>query len=241
MQPAAQLSKHRSDVVSLLAATSSTAHARVRAACFHAMSQLFCHHGCTLDDAHTESLLRVALDGIRLSVNASARVRISALTALISIIDGARGFLDRLPVNTPQVLAAVTSALHEGPLAVQELCVTSLMSVAERASSAQIAAYYAELMPVLIQLMQYSRANSMELLWGRSLECCALIGESAGRDVFAADASAMVAMLSELQQQLGSTFDAWEGKKYFLKVSDASSFEELISGFVLRIRCKWVS
>jgi len=93
-----------------------------------------------------------------------------------------------------------------------------LTSLAERAAASQVTVYYDDIMPVLIRLLEHAKASSLELLWGRTLDCCAVVGESAGEERFRKDATEIFGMLAALQQSLGDEFDRWEGKKYFLRV-----------------------
>jgi hypothetical protein len=115
---------------------------------------------------------------------------------------------------TERILVCVTNALREGPLIVQECCVSAIISIAESIKGSQLAAYYDNIMPILKQLLSHARSAGLEALWGQGIECCAMVGESSGRDKFFADAQEMMQTLIALHTELDEDSDM---RKYLMK------------------------
>ena len=210
----AQLAQHRSETVLALSNFVCTRHPRVRSAAFYSISLLFISHGRDLPARMSEQLLEVVLSGMPQVNNPAARVRRKAVAALMNLINYTSATL--LEGWTPRLLGAITGALVEGPLLVQEACVSCIIALAESVKGAQLAAHYDNIMPILKQLLAHARAGQLGVLWGRTLECCAVVGEASGREKFRADAMDMMTSMQAMQQTdiADETTDA---QKYLLR------------------------
>ena len=111
----------------------------------------------------------------------------------------------------PRILTAVMGALVEGPVMVQECCVSCIVSFAESVKGEQLSSYYDIIMPILQQLLHHAHVTGLESLWGQTMECCAIVGEASGKEKFAVHA---FEMMRSLENELGEESEA---RKYFLK------------------------
>jgi hypothetical protein len=71
------------------------------------------------------------------------------------------------------------------------------------------------MMPILKQLLTHARSAGLESLWGRTLECCAVVGEASGKEKFLPDAMDMMRSMEAMQQSVIGE-DA-EAQKYLLR------------------------
>jgi hypothetical protein len=81
----------------------------------------------------------------------------------------------------------------------QEACVSAIIALAESVRGAPLAAHYDNVMPILKQLLTHARGAALEALWGRTLECCAVVGESSGKEKFMPDAMEMMRSMEAMQ------------------------------------------
>lgn len=63
-------------------------------------------------------------------------------------------------------------------------------------------AHYPQIMPILKELLVYSQRQGLESLWSQALECVAVVGESAGKQLFYQDALELMELLRQVQNQL---------------------------------------
>lgn len=120
--------------------------------------------------------------------------------ALLNLIDNVSSAV--LEAQVEVIVHRLIDSLVKGPLAVQEYCVLCLHSMAETMPKPSFAAYYDRLIPVLKQFLVYLQSQQAEDLLGQTIETVCMIGESAGRDVFYADATEMVTSLQTLQNRI---------------------------------------
>ncbi len=199
----AQLTLHRSEVISTLMLFVQNGHPRVRASAYFAISQLCIMHGSDLKVEQLDAIMKVVADGIPLAANAAPRVRRTAIIALINLVDVSPA--NYLEAHAGLILSTITSSLKEGPVIVQESCVSAIISVAETIKGAATwGSHYPNIMPILKQLLQYAQSRGLESLWAQTLECCAIVGESSGKQLFYQDAMEMMSSLTAMQQTLES-------------------------------------
>ena len=203
-----QLEQHRIDISTTLIGYTSDIHPRVRAASFYGIFKFASTHGDSLTQSQTDDFLKVLLSALSIATNPSPRVRQYALLGLISILD-----------ITPEeslgrwagiILGQIANTLTESPLIVQEQCVTVISTLANSVDGEIMKNYYDSIMPILKQLLEYASSNKMEILWGSTLECCAMVGECVGKEKFHTDAVEMMNTLVSLQA-------LEDMKKYLLK------------------------
>lgn len=204
-----QLVQHRNDVCNTLTNFTRSTHAQVRAAAYYAICQLFVMQGRELPSSISEKLLDVILSGIPISVNPSPRIRRNAVLCLMNLIDTSPTSL--LELWGTKILNSVMSALIEGPVTVQECCVSCIVSFAESVKGDQLSSYYDNIMPILQQLLHHAQASNLESLWGQTMECCAIVGEASGKEKFKNHA---FEMMRTLESDSGEESEA---RKYFLK------------------------
>ena len=209
-----QLAQHRGEAVIALSNFACTRHPRVRAAAFYSISLLFISHGRDLPARLSEQLLEVVLSGMPMVNNPAPRVRRKAVAALMNLINYTNATL--LEGWTPRLLAAITGALVEGPLLVQESCVSCIIALAESVKGAQLAVHYDSIMPILKQLLTHARGGQMDVLWGRTLECCAVVGEASGKEKFRADAMDMMRSMQAMSEAGDDSANA-DAQKYLLR------------------------
>ena len=95
----------------------------------------------------SERLLEVILNGMSVSSNPSPRVRRNAILCLMNLIDSSPTNL--LESWGPRILTIVMNSLKEGPVMIQECCVSCIVSFAESVKGEQLASYYDSIMPIL--------------------------------------------------------------------------------------------
>jgi len=210
---ASQLQQHRADVCATLIAYAGDPIPRVRSAAFFGLAQFANSFRDEMLEEQVNHIVQILLTSSVLATNPSPRVRrsvLSALTALLHVISPHR--IDRW---TGVLLGQVTATLEDGPVIVQEECVTVIYSLAESTGNSLLANYYDVLMPVLKRLLAYAETNDLEQLWGTTLECCAMVGEASGKNKFCNDAIAMMdtLVLLDAQTESGSSIN-----RFLLKV-----------------------
>jgi hypothetical protein len=210
----AQLLQHRTDVVNTVMSFVSDSNARVRGACFYALSQYFTMHGMNISAEQVDRVLPVVLQGMSKASNPPPRVRRYVILCLGSLIDKAPA--SSIEQRSGVVLEAVCQALRDGPSFIQEIAIGVVISLSETVRGPIMAGYYDALVPVLKEMMAQAFAEKNEILWAQGIECCAMVGESAGKDKFYNDAIEMMTFLSSLQTDTFGGNEA-EVKKYLLK------------------------
>lgn len=229
-----QLVQHRKEVLTVVMQFSRNSNHRVRAAAYYALNQFLVMHGSSIRSTAgmssgggmEQQLVKVVLpnilESIPASCNPSARVRRYVMACLVNLIDCCMSVtsLEQASASHPSmtnagiILKTVVDALHEGPLLVQEYSVTIIMSIAENMRGAEFIQYYDALMPILKQLLHYTEVSGLESLWGQVIECCAMVGEAAGKTKFYADATSMMNHLGALSQQVDEDSEV---RRYILK------------------------
>jgi len=100
-----------------------------------------------------------------------------------------------LASHTEKLLKQLAAVLQHGRLPVQAQAITTLASVADRVSKS-FQRYYASFAPVLKSVLVNPKVDAMTR--GRTLECFTLIGEAVGKDMFRADALALMDLMVRL-------------------------------------------
>ena len=191
---------------------------RVRQAAFVGITALLVVLGNRLSEELCGTLLEVIVQGVGVSSNPAARVRVEALSCLINI-------LSLLPLRLLQqasgvVMQQTVEALSAGPLKVQERSVSVIIALAVVIKNEmQFAQFYDSIIPVLKQLLTYAQGGGMASLWGHALECYAIVGHASGKEKFRDDALDMMQALMNMQQQ-NSVPEAYqsEAQSFVLKV-----------------------
>ena len=204
-----QIVQHRIEVSNTLTIFSNNSHPQVRAAAFYAVCQMFVMQGRKLPSATTGLLLEIILNGMSMNTNPAPRIRRNAVLCLMNLVDSSATSL--VEGWAPRILTAVMGALVEGPVMVQECCVSCIVSFAESVKGEQLSSYYDSIMPILQQLLHHAHVTGLESLWGQTMECCAIVGEASGKEKFAVHA---FEMMRSLENELGEESEA---RKYFLK------------------------
>jgi hypothetical protein len=217
-----QRKEHVADMGSRIIAFISHGHPRVRAAAFYALGQFFAMHHETISSAQIQHVLPLILESLSCGVNPAPRVRRYVLLSLINVIDSSPA-VSIMNKYTGEILEAVTSALAAGPLMIQELGVSAIISLAESIGTGTssdstngnaLREHYDSLMPILKQLLAYAHAQGLESLLGQGMECCAMVGEASGKTKFYGDALEMMNSLVSMQTELQ---EGSEARKYLMK------------------------
>ena len=216
-----QLTQHRREVLSVVTQFSQHPVQRVRAAAYYALNQFLIMHGSNIlfgannkQSASVEQhklilngILPGVLQGLSAKVNPAPRVRRYVLACLINLIDLCipQSALEQTATSsslTGSILGSVVGALNEGPLMIQEYCISIIMSLSETMRGNSFAQFYDPLMPVLKKLLQYTQAAGLEKFWGSVIECIAMVGESSGKAKFYGDAMDMMNHLASITHQV---------------------------------------
>ena len=210
----AQLHQHRADVINTVMSFVNDASYRVRGACFYAMAQYFSMHGMNISAEQVGQILPVILEAMSKIVNPPPRVRRYAILALGTLIDKAPA--SAVEKQAGVILKSVCQCLHDGPPFIQEIAINVIISLSETARGPAMVEYYDSIVPVVKEMMAQAFSNKDEILWAQGVECCAMIGESAGKEKFYKDAIEMMTFLSSVQTDTFGGNEA-EVKKYLLK------------------------
>lgn len=238
-----QLKEHVIDMGTRIMGFVSHPHPRIRAAAFYALGQFFSMHHGTITASQTQQVLPQILQSLNVTINPSPRVRRYVLICLINIIDSSPA-VSIMNKHTGEILEAVTSALEVGPLMIQELGVSAIISLAETIGTGTsggnaLREHYDSLMPILKNLLAYAHTHGLESLLGQGMECCAMVGEASGKNKFYSDALEMMNSLVSMQSELE---DGSEARKYLMKAwvriarcleADFLPFLDLVMGQLL--------
>ena len=206
------LDLHRKEVVETLKFFVTYSNPRVRAAAFNAVSQFFIFHRNNLDASlHIDPLLQISAEGSTLTGNSSPRVRRHALMALTNIIDSSS--YEYLELCAVKVLHLLAQCIGEGPQLVQEVSLAAITSMVDSLrGSSMCGMFYSEIVPLLKQVLNNQRGPGGQLpltesgingsFWLKVLECCAVIGDAAGRDHFVVDCADIMRLLIDFQQSV---------------------------------------
>lgn len=208
-----QLAEHVTDMGTRIMRFVSHPHPRVQGAAFYALSHFFLMHGATITAEQIQMVLPFVLAALPAATTPSPRVRRYILQCISNIVDKCSA-VTAIEECTGAILEAVTSALAEGPVIVQELSVTVIVGLAQTTSQDMLGPYYDTLMPTLRDLLTHAHANGLESLWGQGVECCAMVGEASGKERFYADALEMMNSLVAMQDELE---EGSEARKYLMK------------------------
>jgi hypothetical protein len=216
-----QLKEHVLDMGTRIMGFISHPHPRIRAAAFYALGQFFSMHHKTITPAQVQHVLPHILEALSVHVNPAPRVRRYVLVCLVNIIDTSSA-VTTMNHHTGEVLEAVTAALSVGPVMIQELGVSVIISLAESIGTGTsessggnaLREHYDSLMPILKQLLAYAHSHGLESLLGQGMECCAMVGEASGKNKFYADALEMMNSLVSMQSELE---EGSEARKYLMK------------------------
>eukprot|EP01041_Mallomonas_annulata_P004290 gene4290-8528_t len=170
-----QLNEHHKDVVINIQRFIQFNHPRIRAAAFYTCSQLFLTHGDKLSKELITTLLPLILQSLLAENNPAPRVRRSVLLSLMNLIDNSSANV--LEPYTGMILEHISKALIEGPIFIQEMCVTAIASLAETG------------------LLVHAKQSKQDVLWAQTMECCAMVGEVSGKEKFHSDALEMLTYL----------------------------------------------
>jgi hypothetical protein len=207
-----QLKEHIRNIGTTIVSFSRHPHSRVRAACFYCLNQFFTMHKSNIKPDQVSSIISLILESLPITVNPPPRVRRNILLCLTCVIDSSpANFVEQ---TTYKILCAVTNALEAGPVIVQELCVSVIMSLIETVPGNQLMQHYDGIMPVLKTLLARSQLLGLEGLWGQCMMCCAMWGEASGKDKFRSDALGMMNSLAAVQDVLS---EGSEAKMYLVK------------------------
>lgn len=209
MTKRAELERHLGDVMNTVnhLAQIPQLHLRTMYGLTFLISQFLVHHGKSLygDDgksfrslgskpllSYSETILQYILTSC--STVSSPKIRHGFLGCLMNFIDvSPPSFIqDRLNPILAVVMQSFSDSLY-----VQESGVLCIISLAQNLRGSEVMTiYYDVFMPVLKDLLSQALARGQESLWGQVFECCAIVGESSGKDKFVGDAVDMMNILT---------------------------------------------
>ena len=196
-----QLKSHVQEVVGVIVAYTAHPDQRVQDACFFALSCLLINHGKILSEQQLDAIMSVVLASVSNCSQVMPRLRKQYVVTLTNFIDYVES--DILEKYTGVVLERTILALSVGPQKIQECCINAIIALSESISGLTISAYYDAVIPILKQLLDYSSSNKLDVLYGQTMECFAMFGESSGKEKFQDDAREMMHSMVHLESQFG--------------------------------------
>jgi len=168
-------------------------HPRVRWAACQAIGQMCTDLGPDIQQQEHSRILPALM--LVMKDAANPRVQGHASAAVVNFTDNCDREL--IAQYLDPLISSLISQLHHSTKAVKESALPALSSLADCAQQ-YFVKYYAEVMPLLFDIMIHAKDRSM--LRAKCLECISLVGMAVGRDQSREDAKRMMAMITQWQQ-----------------------------------------
>ncbi|PIA13281.1 ARM repeat-containing protein [Coemansia reversa NRRL 1564] len=189
-------------VVQMVVGRAQDAHARVRYAVCNCLGQMATDFAPQLQEEHHEAVVGV-LVGL-MGETSAPRVQTHAAAAMVNFAEEApravlEPYLDAL-------LARLLSMLGSPRRYVQEQAITTIATVADTAQT-RFGAYYATIMPLLLDVLAQATDRDHRLLRGKAMECATFVALAVGRATVEHDLPRLVALLTQTQQAVTESDD----------------------------------
>jgi len=172
------------------------AHPRVRYAAFWAIGQVCYDHSPHVQDKHHKALLVAIVAGMK---DENIRVATAAVTTLSAVVDEELD-QENLEPHIQVLLEGVIKLLGVGgSRCMQEQCLSGIAAIA-KAGEELFVPFYVDVMPLLTRVVQNATSEDERTLRGKAFECIGAIGQEVGKEVFLADAPAVMEVMTKLSQ-----------------------------------------
>ncbi|KAJ2078427.1 importin subunit beta-3 [Coemansia sp. RSA 988] len=182
-------------VVQMVARCAQDSHARVRYAVCNCLGQMATDFAPQLQEEHHAAVVGVLV--ALMGEAAAPRVQTHAAAAMVNFAEEAphsvlEPYLDAL-------LARLLAMLGSSQRYVQEQAITTIATVADTAQ-ARFGAYYATIMPLLLDVLAQATDRDHRLLRGKAMECATFVALAVGRATAENDLPRLVTLLTQTQQ-----------------------------------------
>ncbi|KAF8732544.1 ARM repeat-containing protein, partial [Rhizoctonia solani] len=183
-------------VVELVVPMFADPHPRVRFAACQCIGQLCTDMQEIFQQKYTKEILSCLIPAMDAP---EARVHCHAAKAIINFCCGVEA--DELAPYLDDIVNRLLRLLGSSPRRyVQEQALTTLAMVAD-ASADKFQVYYPSIMPLLMQALRSPATPETRVLHCKAMECAGLIGIAVGRETFQHDATELIKVLLQLQEQ----------------------------------------
>ncbi|KAB5590286.1 Ran-binding protein 6 [Ceratobasidium theobromae] len=183
-------------VVELVVPMFADPHPRVRFAACQCIGQLCTDMQEIFQQQHTKEILSCLIPAMDAP---EARVHCHAAKAIINFCCGVEA--DALAPYLDDIVTRLLRLLSSSPRRyVQEQALTTLAMVAD-ASADKFQMYYPSIMPLLMQALRSPVTPETRVLHCKAMECAGLIGIAVGREAFQHDATELIKVLLQIQEQ----------------------------------------
>ncbi|KAJ1305512.1 hypothetical protein OPQ81_000519 [Rhizoctonia solani] len=183
-------------VVELVVPMFADPHPRVRYAACQCIGQLCTDMQEIFQQKYTKEILSCLIPAMDAP---EARVHCHAAKAIINFCCGVEA--DELAPYLDDIINRLLRLLGSSPrIYVQEQALTTLAMVAD-ASADKFQVYYPSIMPLLLQALRSPATPETRVLHCKAMECAGLIGIAVGRETFQHDATELIKVLLQIQEQ----------------------------------------
>ncbi|CUA71113.1 Ran-binding protein 6 [Rhizoctonia solani] len=183
-------------VVELVVPMFADPHPRVRFAACQCIGQLCTDMQEIFQQKYTKEILSCLIPAMDAP---EARVHCHAAKAIINFCCGVEA--DELAPYLDDIVNRLLRLLSSSPRRyVQEQALTTLAMVAD-ASADKFQMYYPSIMPLLMQALRSPVTPETRVLHCKAMECAGLIGIAVGRETFQHDATDLIKVLLQIQEQ----------------------------------------
>ncbi|CAE6364489.1 unnamed protein product [Rhizoctonia solani] len=183
-------------VVELVVPMFADLHPRVRFAACQCIGQLCTDMQEIFQQKYTKEILSCLIPAMDAP---EARVHCHAAKAIINFCCGVEA--DELAPYLDDIVNRLLRLLSSSPRRyVQEQALTTLAMVAD-ASADKFQVYYPSIMPLLMQALRSPVTPETQVLHCKAMECAGLIGIAVGPETFQHDATELIKVLLQIQEQ----------------------------------------
>ncbi|CAE6486306.1 unnamed protein product [Rhizoctonia solani] len=183
-------------VVELVVPMFADLHPRVRFAACQCIGQLCTDMQEIFQQKYTKEILSCLIPAMEAP---EARVHCHAAKAIINFCCGVEA--DELAPYLDDIVNRLLRLLGSSPRRyVQEQALTTLAMVAD-ASADKFQMYYPSIMPLLMQALRSPVTPETRVLHCKAMECAGLIGIAVGRETFQHDATELIKVLLQIQEE----------------------------------------
>ena len=182
------------ELVPILITHAAAAHPKIRYAAIHCIGQLSEDYEEKFTEAHNSALIPVLITGLNDSV---PRVKAEAANSLSLFSEncGSTVAISFLPSVMPALVSAISTSNCSLVLENVLECLTSISEV----SKESFGAYYTQLMPFFLNIINNSTSEAHKKLRGRAIEAMSTICTCVGQQIFNQHCEQIVNILQHIQ------------------------------------------
>ncbi|RKP10154.1 armadillo-type protein [Thamnocephalis sphaerospora] len=178
------------------------AHPRVRYAACNAIGQMSTDFAGVLQSQFHQPVLSSLIPAM--DDAGQPRVQTHAAAALVNFCEAASK--EMLEPYMDTMFEKLMALLNTGKMYIQEQAITTIATLADSAQD-RFVKFYGVIMPMLMNVLAQAATKEFRMLRGKALECATLIALAVGKDVFAAHAPQLIALMIQTQASIADSDD----------------------------------